>query len=106
MKSKGNIALIIVLIVVIIDTAVGVAMSTGDPGKPALDGDLPVGTYQIVTVVEIEEDYALVVLRCEGGEPRYYRLEKGNVVNFEDILVATSLVKVLYDNTRYIELIK
>lgn len=71
-------------------------------GKPANDVELHSGTYQLLAVVEVEQDYALVVIGSEGQEPRYYRIDKKDTLNFEDILTATTVVKVGGD-TKYIE---
>jgi hypothetical protein len=68
---------------------------------------IPVGEYRIVALVKVEPDYALVVLqrRDTESEPRYYIVQKEEVVNFdvEDISSATELIKVNETNLEYIE---
>lgn len=102
-QDSGTVALIL-LIIFVTGLLIGIYAVGPHPGEAADDSEIRDGVYQIVTVVELTEDYALVVLKQEGKEPRYYRIEKDKVLNFEDIPVATTLVKVRDDNFRYIEL--
>jgi len=100
---KDSSVALICLIVFAAGILLGVYGISDPPGSPANSGEFSRGSHQILAVVEVEEDYALVVLRSEGKEPRYYRIEKKNVLNFEDILVATTVVKVSDNGLKYIE---
>jgi len=106
MKDKVAAWVVVLLFIV----GIGLGILTGvvslrdiNRGRPL--EMIPVGEHQIVALVAVESNYALVVL--DRGdvelEPRYYRVEKEEVINFEDISSATKLIKISETNLEYIE---
>ena len=70
-------------------------------GKAAAANDVPVGEHQIV-VVKVESDYALIILE-KSDSHYYYKIERGDVLNFEDISHATKVFKVNEGDLKYAE---
>ena len=84
---------------------VGTNFLTGTVGKGLPNEEIPVGEHQIVALITVESDYALVVLDRGDteSEPCYYKVKKEEVVNFEDASSATKLIKISETNLEYIE---
>jgi len=100
-KGKGGMPLGAFLIFVVAFFLMGIICGNVfiggvNRGEPDRSIDLATGNHQILAVVEVTADSALVVLKHENldSKPHYYKIEAKKVLNFEDISSAKEVIKV------------
>ena len=103
--SGGQLLVVIVALIVgfiagLIAMFFGTAVNIGAP-----DPGLEKGTYEIMNVVLVEDDHALLVLRKNGttDEPRFHRIDADETSNFEDCCEIGGIVNKFDNGATYIE---